>query len=453
MEIKAYLCPQCGSSLNVEKDATFAVCPHCGCKLHISYGQNEKPKDPGKTAFISPEGINVGSAMVPDKYITSASITQRWQSDHVPMIIGTSAVSPDGQVIILSSSKEMYEDYQNAMVRNTLKSLPSTIQSGLRDFIEPHIYLYQYASAVAGCRLTPVANATLPSEYGRNPQGAVGRHIAFFRSHTVNINVRIEIANAACKGIMVRYRGNKNGKDITVLGGVDFEGIEYYDANNGLAQINSMMNPFAAFGGLFGSSANAPQQNRMQPPNGEIPFGHAKEYGKQVDCIQWGAARFYAAVFPAEKEAEGMNAFLSFVTTFGYDNNLKTEYNRLVDEMYRNRVLEAQGYAAQAQQARINLMQSQQNLQRTLAQNSQQISAGIMDSWDKKMASDSRISANYSEAVRGVNTYTGLDGRPVEVSVAADHVYQNQYGDTFGVSGNAIDPELANKINWTEIGQ
>ena len=451
MEIQAYLCPQCGAALNVEREVTFALCPHCGCKLHITYGQNEKPKDPGRKNIVTPEGISVGSVIVPDNFTTAGNLMQKWQSDTVPMIIGASAVSLDGQIIITSSSKEMYEDYQNPMVRNTIKNLPSTIQSGLRDFTEPFPYLYQYASAIAGCRLQPVANAVLPSEYGKNPKGALGRHIAFFRSHTVNINVRIEVANATCKGIMVKYRGNKNGKNIIVLAGVDYEGVEYYDANNGMAQIQSMMNPFSAFSGLFSPSGGNIQRNYQQPPNGEIPFGHAKEFGKQVDCIQWGANKFYAAIIPEEKEAEGMNAFLSFVSTFTYDNNLMTEYNRLVDEMYRNRVLEAQGYAAQAQQARINLMQSQQNLQRTLAQNSQQISAGIMDSWDKKMASDSRISANYSEAIRGVNTYTGLDGRPVEVSVVADHVYQNQYGDTFGVSGNALDPELANKINWTEI--
>ena len=76
-----------------------------------------------------------------------------------------------------------------------------------------------------------------------------------------------------------------------------------------------------------------------------------------------------------------------------------------------------------------------------------------MDSWNKKMASDSRISANYSEAIRGVNTYTGVDGRPVEVSVTADHVYQNRYGETFGVSGTALDQETLTKINWTEIGR
>ena len=76
-----------------------------------------------------------------------------------------------------------------------------------------------------------------------------------------------------------------------------------------------------------------------------------------------------------------------------------------------------------------------------------------MDSWEKRSASQSRMSANYSEAVRGVNTYTMPTGRTVECDVTADHVYQNRYGDTIGVSGRAVDPEVAAKLDWTELNK
>lgn len=88
-----------------------------------------------------------------------------------------------------------------------------------------------------------------------------------------------------------------------------------------------------------------------------------------------------------------------------------------------------------------------------IAQNSAQISAGIMDSWNRRMASDSRISQNWSEAVRGVNTYRTTDGRRVEVGVTADHVYQNNYGDVYGVSGVAPDQDILNRLNWTELNR
>jgi len=400
--------------------------------------------------FLSDDGINVGYAAVPEDYVVSGGIVSKWQSDYAPMNISMAAVSPDTQIIMVSSSRETYEEYTDPFVRQTVRSLPSTIQTGLRDFTAPYPYLMQYASAVAQTQLTPTATATLPSAYGRDPEGALRAHTAFFRSHTVNINVRIEIANAICSGIMVKYKGVRDGKNIVVLAGVDYEGVEYYDANNGMQQIQSMMNPLGALGGLFGGQTRT---QASQAPSGPIPFGRARQYGKRVDCIRWGANRLYAAIMPAEREEEGEQAFAGFVSTLMPDENLQREYDALVDQMYQQRVLEAQGYAQQAQVSRMNLMRSQQRLRETLARNSAEMSDMVMDSWNKKMASDARISSNYSEAIRGVNTYTGLDGRQVEVSVSADHVYQNRYGETFGVSGVAPDAETLNRINWTEIGR
>lgn len=105
----------------------------------------------------------------------------------------------------------------------------------------------------------------------------------------------------------------------------------------------------------------------------------------------------------------------------------------------------------QAQQMQMQTRQMQMQTSRIIAQNSQQMSAGIMDSWDKRQAAQSRMSASYSEAVRGVNTYTTPTGGTVELNVSADHVYRNTYGDTIGVSGTAVDPELAARLNWTEL--
>ena len=53
---------------------------------------------------------------------------------------------------------------------------------------------------------------------------------------------------------------------------------------------------------------------------------------------------------------------------------------------------------------------------------------------------------DYSEAIRGVNTYTTSDGREVEVTVRADRAYENQAGDVIGTS-SAFEPGA----DWTEI--
>ena len=109
--------------------------------------------------------------------------------------------------------------------------------------------------------------------------------------------------------------------------------------------------------------------------------------------------------------------------------------------------------AAQARQQQMMAQQRALEASRQIARNSEEIRAGMMDSWNKKMASDSRMSTARSEAIRGVNTYETGYGRPVEVSVSADHVYENHYGDVYGVSGSAVDQDLLNTLNWTEIYQ
>ena len=145
--------------------------------------------------------------------------------------------------MMMTSSRETFEDYQDPYIRQTVRTLPNIIESGLRDFLAPYPYLLKYASAVAQTELKPVATAVLPSAYGKDPKGALQRHIAFVRAHTVDITIRTEIANATASGIMVKYKGTKDGKDIVVLAGVDYEGVEYYDANNGkmLANVTALL--------------------------------------------------------------------------------------------------------------------------------------------------------------------------------------------------------------------
>lgn len=79
------------------------------------------------------------------------------------------------------------------------------------------------------------------------------------------------------------------------------------------------------------------------------------------------------------------------------------------------------------------------------------ISDGIMDSWNMKNASEDRISRNFSEAIRGVNTYTDVNGKSFEFSNQADHVYTDQYGDHIGVSGNSLDENTKTRFNLKEV--
>ena len=420
--------------------------------------------------------------MVPPDYALKGALNTQWQSDSVPFTATVQAVSPDRSVILTSSSKETFEEIRDPIQKKMVARIPVAAPAWLRDFVEPEAYLQQYAEGMLGVPVTPIARAALPSVFGTHLQEEKAKLLAFFNAHAININVRLEVSNLVCDPILMKFTARLNGADVVVLAGADWQGAEYYDANNTVGNLTNVLggvqNAFGGMlsggsreapknkmeffmqGGLIGqmmrsrnaSAQSAPQQpqSRRQSP-GTIPLGHAKEYGKPVDRIQWGSKRRYLLVAPAEKEQEATEIFLRFVGSLTPDPALERQESALVEQMYHQRVMEAQGYAMQAQQMRMQTMQRQQELSRQIAQNNAEISAGIMDSWEKRSASQSRMSANYSEAVRGVNTYTTPSGGAVECSVTADHVYQNQYGDTFGVSGNAVDPDVAAKLNWTKL--
>ena len=483
MKIKAYICPSCGAPLDVNYDTTFTLCPNCGCKIHISYEGGAAPKNPNLRQFTdSATGTVLASAVVPPDYTLKGALYTQWQSDSVPFTATVQAVSPDGSTMLMSTSQEFFEAYQDPVVKRIAASVPGTIKSSLRDYMEPEDYLQQYAQQVLQVPVTPVAKAALPSLYGKNLQAVRNELLSFFQANCININVRMELSNLVCDAILMKFTARLGNRNVVVLAGVDWQGAESYDANGGL---NAVMNPFAAqnpFAGLFPAgggekpknfgqwfmqgglvgqmmrnrNAASQQAQQAQPQqrkqsSGPIPLGHAREYGKRVDIISWGSKRRYLMLAPVEKENEATEVFLGFVGTLTQEPALTKQETALVEQRQQARKMQAQGYAMQAQQMQMQTMQRQMDLSRQIAQNSAEISAGIMDSWEKHSASQSRMSANYSEAVRGVNTYTTPSGRTVECNVTADHVYQNRYGDTIGVSGNAVDPDVAAKLNWTKL--
>lgn len=86
-------------------------------------------------------------------------------------------------------------------------------------------------------------------------------------------------------------------------------------------------------------------------------------------------------------------------------------------------------------------MQASQNISRSIAQRNDIIMSG----WENRSAAQSRMMNNYSEAIRGVNSYTNTYGEKVEASVRYDHVYQN--GNQYVASDVNLEPGPG----WTEL--
>ncbi|MBQ6635184.1 MAG: hypothetical protein IJH81_02295 [Lachnospiraceae bacterium] len=414
-------------------------------------------------------GITLASATIPENFNVSGSLVQKWQSDMVPFTASIQAVSPDRSIFLSSTSGEFYSYYLNPLLRSAAASVPGAFKTQLRNFIEPDEYLHQYAGKMAGVRLTPTARAKLPSPFGMNLQGERNRLANYVQNHMINVSVQTAVSTYYCDAFLYRYEASVKGRRTVFLAGCDYKGVEYYDASNSMAfALGGGAGGLLAMGlqgGLFGqgsrskkakAAAEAAAAGRgKDSPTGigteGIPFGHGKEYGKRVDTIDWGCDRLYFMAAPIESEKAATSLFLRFIGSLTPDPALWKRRELLIEQMHQQRIEEAVRLNAQATQMRMEAQRRQAELSRQIQANSEEISRGIMDSWEKRSASQSRISENWSQATRGVNTWQTSSGRTVEASVTADHVYQNRYGDTIEVSGTALDDELTSRLDWTEL--
>ena len=497
MEIKAYTCPQCGAPLNVEEGTTFTQCQSCGSKIKITYSKNEIPQ---AREFITPDGIAIASAIVPESYELEAKYNSTWQSEMVPFIASVSATSSDHQVYMSSFSKEIFHDLRNPFLTTIMSLVQCHTNNGYRKFLEPEDYLKQEAEKIAGGTLTPVAKTTLPSALLNSPDTAKQMLDNDIYAYGLFMEMQPKSINSLCESVLYKYSGKLNDRDIYVLAGMDYEGAELVYSLPGLDGLGDMtekaLNSFReAFkksvgkelpsgsdlissfnnvmsgkdkmtmkdymnGGLLGKMMREKREKAPETkeevkvernPDDPIPFGHSKEYGKHVDHVLFGVQRSYFCMYYAEKENEANSVFGRFVATIAPDPSLAQRENQLINNKLDMIRQQANRNQAMAQQKMLELQRMQARTSQMIADNARHASDGLMDSWRRKMDSDSRISSAYSEAIRGVNTYTTTDGRNVEVSTVADHVYQNSYGDVYGVSGNALDQSLLNNLNWTEL--
>ena len=391
-------------------------------------------------AFKDKNGNVLAHAAIPDGYLTGGSLAGGFQHESVPFFITAHAINTSTNAMIFGLSDEKFSTYKNSMLKMTLKSMTDVRWNSIRDFIEPEVYLNTFAAALSQMQsITAVGEAALPSICGTNQEQAYNDFMALYNdsfSRDASFGTPTRANNILVRSFMRRYDGiAKTGNACTVIAGMDYNGIEYYSE----ASMLSAINPLA---GLLGSALKNRQASRSS-----TQFGH----GTPCDAIDWGAKNKFLLVCPKEHENTAFADFLEFVRTFHMDSALRNRFYQLISQRIQMRIQETMRFQSMAQASMRNLQMNQQRLAQTLAQNSQAMSDMIMDSWNRKQASDSRISQARSEAIRGVDTYQTTYGQNVDVSVAADHVYQDRYGDVHGVSGNAPDQEFLNRMDWTEL--
>ena len=255
------------------------------------------------------------------------------------------------------------------------------------------------------------------------------------------------------------YGLRHNGVDINVAVYVRLYATKDATGVENLNPMGLMFNAGLALGGLLSGKRKGQQQIQQS----QLPVGQGgsawsvPDYESYVrdGTIYWDVCGFATLTAPSSRFEECLNtAFLPLVRTF----DIHSDMVNLV-------LADAQQEAAQVQQAtnrQINAMNMQ--TQATLARARQmsaastaQTEAWLRNSDAHHQAFRERTNAqfntggehsapDYSEAIRGVNTYVTSDGREVELDVSSERAYENQAGDVIGGSGG-FDPGA----DWTEI--
>ena len=440
MAVETYYCPFCGGEIQIEDNMTISRCPHCGQTVGMDEPEvkNEPVKEetvPQQQAapvqgrnrqFITSEGVVVGTAYVPDDYEITSEYEALWRSEMVPIYYTMKATRNDHRIFMSMYSKEMFNDMKSMMIKGMLNLSDAHVKNGYQKFIEPDVYLIQEANKIAGVPLKVTAKAKLPSPLGRNPEVARRLLDNDIYNFGVLIEVQPEKISECVDSVVYRFSGQLNGKDVVVFTGMDYQGAELVYSK-------------LAFSGLFAKKNNTRQGQS---------FGHS---AGRVDHIMYGPQYLYFCMCYADAEQEAQRDFLNFINSINPDPSLKDRENAMFRRKFEIISAQIARNNAIANSNRINAQINQQRLNQTLQNNANAMSDMIMDSWNQKMASDSRISQARSEATMGVNTYTNSYGQNVDVSVVADHVYQNRYGDVYGVSGNELDQDVLNRLDWTKL--
>lgn len=508
MELKALNCPSCGAAVSIQAGAKLVKCPYCDTTISTHYGEDEQRMVGGTQFTDSKTGQPLGKAIIPEGWNTQGFLFDQQIDDITPFATVINTYSNDQTMQLTSRSGERW---MQLLTKSLLSmSTPKTIQ---KNYLDPQDYLCEYAARTLGITLTPKSFGTISTRYSQNKsieaQRIIGRFNENARIILPNVQCDYRLQNVLCESYAVIGRYQKDGTEYSLIMGGDLYGLEYYDASPMAALGRGIT---GGIGKLFGSAGNSASQNsgtglgavfnetmnamknggesmfsmdfikggglvgamrrqkermdqeqaasRMQnaepvaaepsrSTNEPVTFGHAKEAGQAVDAIEWGAKRIYYAAGPSSQEEDLIRKFTIFVGSYRMDPGLEQRLEQVHQQVRQQEQMSLQNatsYAMSAQQAN---MQRQAQISQTL----QQSSNTIMQGWENRQAAQSRMSNNFSEAIRGVNSYATTDGRTVEHSVVSDHVYQNKYGDTLGVSGTGLSEKEMNDLGLTELNK
>ena len=460
-------CPECGGAMRLPDGAENVLCPYCGVTIHVSYGNRGADIDADGTIRDRGSGYGLFRVKLPAQWKVSGTALRRTGSASKPFV-------PQAEL----------NDKAGGVMRLTVGDAGTRFSKGMQGMMA------MYGSAIAAVDRTNYAEMPDPLALADSAMAQIASQIgaADLRFAGQMSSQSLQALLQRSLSYMQRFMGAQAGsvgdpfaaevlRTYTFMrSGTPWKAASYVrlyavkDCSGvgdgfigGIGDLAGKLGD--ALGGLFGGRRQnqGMQQSQMQTPQSMQAQAQQAMSGGAAWCmpeftsynaggtVLWDvAAQALIAAPAADFDAQFQQVFCPVATAL-----------EIHDDVVSLTISEIQQHAAQIQQAtNTRIAQNQAAFEAQQAAMRQRQAA--FDSYNQSIqaASDAHhrqfmdssrqqfehSAPDYSEAIRGVNTFTRSDGTEVELSVHSDRAYENQAGDVIGGSGG-FDPGA----DWTEI--
>jgi hypothetical protein len=500
IEIK---CPSCGAPLRIPEDATSYTCEFCESALHVS-----RPSAASASSGIDADGTirdratgrGLFQGHIPPAWTVAGTALERTGTLSRPYLPQAALNHPSGALMSLQQGEagtrmstgmsalttfygqaaSPYDTSNYAAMPNPIAVADACANSraqslGARDLkllaTMPPVSLedaqrraaehYSVEARGTGVMLNSFLGAQVMRLYGFSLAGASWMMAVFVEAWGAKGGVGGLGGFGALAG-GVEEMAERVGGLFSGLTGQMWQGMHNMRAN---AQAHMQAsyaqgNQYAA--PPMSAIPQAQPQVQPQPQPQQSSFWSLPDFDQfnQGGTVYWSCDRVLTLTAPEGSFEElFQNDFASVVTSTyvhpdvislgraeAQQTNAAIQSNTQVALAQSNAAFNAQQAAHRQQQAAFNAYNDSISAARDARQASFRASTNAQFAGASAGAGGSR--ADFSEAIRGVNTYVTSDGREVELSVHADVAYENQAGDVVGGPAG-FDPGA----DWTQIPQ
>lgn len=436
MDVEVIRCPACGGTLEIKSNSEYTVCQFCNNTIAIK--RRNVNRDGSITFVDKATGMALGSAVLPFGYEPTGMILPNVSTNIYPITISCSAYDKNGTTLTYFTGEGYTDSSKCPMLTGPYSKVVNQISRvAFCNFVDAENYCDSYMQKYA-------TNANASSLYllEQREYPLLG---GFNYAESMELYKRRVAIALQRQGFDTTYMLDYYQKAVCRIYSMDVQGYRYRVAvalvlEGNKYKIPSMMGMGLGLGLLGGLL------NKNQPNNANYYFGNLEH--NQV--IEWQSnGVFMLQSFENNFEEAFKGAFTDFCSTFKVDSGIIEQSYNMQNQMQQ----EVANYTRQ------NIANQQRNFAAW-----QQINKSMQDAfdsynqawWDRNnssyQASRARYDSGYSssgdfsEAIRGVNTYIRDDGTEVEVSVSYDRAYSNSLGDTLATN-SAFEPGG----NWVEM--